>query len=313
MSGKRKLSGSSPANPSAPALPTSAPSHPPLKKRTLQSSNGAAPPPPTVGYGVSFGVSSEKSELELLQYQNQSLSRALKDRKEEVADLKSQLARYQAMEKTYNNTLSFVNHHWNALDENLQLVLARLDTRQVSEILAKEGRSNDIEAPEQNNKTFLQLLLRDEEEGDEDGKGKERDKGKGKEEEDEEAVIRSMRLRQRVDQALEGRMAASQQILVRVCDAVQREQDRNRELSQMLLQVAEKSQVERTILSENNSLRNREESMRGLLDKLQFDNKQLAKENNQCKTGWLQAERRARELTNTIEDLRSDLSTAPRS
>jgi predicted RNase H-like nuclease (RuvC/YqgF family) len=59
--------------------------------------------------------SSPQSELELLQYQNQSLSTLLKEKKEEISSLRTKLRTIEGKERESNNGIAFITQHWHSV------------------------------------------------------------------------------------------------------------------------------------------------------------------------------------------------------
>ncbi|ELR16638.1 zinc finger, C3HC4 type (RING finger) domain containing protein [Acanthamoeba castellanii str. Neff] len=303
---KRKLSASTPA----------ATSHPPPKKRSFQASGsgGGGATMAAVGYGVTFGAAGEKSELELLQYQNQSLSTLLKEKKEEISSLRTKLRTVEAKERESSNGLAYVTQHWSSLDENLHTVLATIEPATVDEILREESRR--VHPPE-DERSFLQMLLGDEGDlmNEEERKDIKKEKELGNEDEqeldEEEAEARDeeyqkLLLKQRIDPALERRSSFTKQILIRVCDALQKQKRRSDDLARRLQDAAS---LERVMVEESNGLREQVAGLDKLVAKLQHKNMELSRGYSSAKTGWVQAEQKIRVLTMDIEDFKADLST----
>ncbi len=91
-------------------------------------------------------------------------------------------------------------------------------------VLLAAGGSSFDEQP------FLGLLLKEEARG--------KDKADEMEEEDEDEELRKLRLKQRIDQGMEKRSSFTRHVLLRVCDALQRQKKRNDELTTVLQQSA---------------------------------------------------------------------------
>lgn len=267
-----------------------------------------------VGYGVTFGAAGEKSELELLQYQNQSLSTLLKEKKEEISSLRTKLRTIEAKERESGNGLAYVTQHWSSLDENLHTVLATIEPATVDEILREESRRPH---PPEDERSFLQMLLGDEGDlmNEEERKDIKKEKELGNEDEqeldEEEAEARDeeyqkLLLKQRIDPALERRSSFTKQILIRVCDALQKQKRRSDDLAKRLQDAAS---LERVMVEESNGLREQVAGLDKLVAKLQHKNMELSRGYSSAKTGWVQAEQKIRVLTMDIEDSKADLST----
>jgi chromosome segregation ATPase len=155
-------------------------------------------------------------------------------------------------------------------------------------------------------------LMNEEERNDGIKKEKELRDNEDEQELDEEEVeardaeYQKLQLKQRVEPALERRSSFTKQILIWVCDALQKQKQRSNELAKRLQDAAS---LERAVVEENKGLRGQVEGMEKLVAKLQHKNMEMSRGYSQAKTGWVQAEQKIRVLTMDIEDAKADLST----
>jgi len=294
MSNKRKLSASTP-------------SQPPPKKRSLVGNGG--PALATLGYGVTFGAGGEKSEIELLQYQNKSLSTLLKEKKDEISSLRTKLRASETREREANNGLAFVTQHWNSLDENLKTLLGIL----APSTIKKENFQESPAPPPGEERSFLQLLLGEESDfvkGTAELKEKERGEEEEEQLDEEEAQARDeeyqkLRLKQRIEPDLERRSSFTRHILESICQMFVKQKIANDELAKLLQGSAG---PETAAAEENKTLREKVSSLEKLVANLQRKNNQLCSESSEAKAGWIQAERKIKELSMDLEDAKADLS-----
>lgn len=122
--------------------PTSDNDEPPSKRST------AIYPPVNLGPISSL----EELDVKTLQFQNKKLWERIEVRRQAELELNEQIETLQAKQNATNATLSLVNRYWDQLDDNIKIILRRL---QISD---GEGDDNTQEDDDYKKKSFRKLL-----------------------------------------------------------------------------------------------------------------------------------------------------------
>lgn len=67
--------------------------------------------------------------------------------------------------------------------------------------------------------------------------------------------------------------------------------------------------VHQALADDNMALKKKVASLERMLDELQYQNDKLKKQNSQRRDGWIQAEKRAKEVNLELEDAKMDVSS----
>ncbi|KAL6058170.1 E3 ubiquitin-protein ligase BRE1B, variant 2 [Balamuthia mandrillaris] len=212
------------------------------------------------------------------------------------------------------------------LDEMLQLLLVRYGCDTSVEEIANKVK--DEKPPSEDKRSLLQLLLgekeenrkktlkEEEEEEEEEPQKTTKKRRRGKErmdvvaegeqgDKEKEEQVKELQLQQKVDHALEERIAFTKDVLIRLCDYSQATKEKNEEVYRSL---AEKA-ADAELAKENENLRNRMARLEENFEQLQFHLSMVTGKQSEYRDGWLQSEQRLREVSLECEDAKFELQS----
>ncbi|KAL6070266.1 E3 ubiquitin-protein ligase BRE1B [Balamuthia mandrillaris] len=301
-----------------------------MMKRKLAQSSPRPPKKAHNGFETEASGSNaplDANEEKLLKEQNKALYHALQAKNQEIASLKNQNKHLEERQAHFDNTLGLVKRKWDMLDEMLQLLLVRYGCDTSVEEIANKVK--DEKPPSEDKRSLLQLLLgekeenrkktlkeEEEEEEEEEPQKTTKKRRRGKErmdvvaegeqgDKEKEEQVKELQLQQKVDNALEERIAFTKDVLIRLCDYSQATKEKNEEVYRSL---AEKA-ADAELAKENESLRNRMARLEENFEQLQFHLSMVTGKQTEYRDGWLQSEQRLREVSLECEDAKFELQS----
>jgi len=235
-------------------------------------------------------------DIKLLLVQNSSLSRALQVKNNRIRELESKLSLSEKNEERFNCTLSLVKEQWDSLFDNVCFLSKKIaECEESKEDSVHKGVPNGEPSGEED---FISMVLGHKPWG----------SGKNKEKEEEEDEAQKLLLKQKVEEAFTERASSFTEILVRICNGIQKQKQKNEELHS-IIQNGDASKLREVVSADTRDLQTRIKTLEQSLDSLQFKNASLQEENARCKAGWVQAELNYKKKAEELDDVTSEVLT----
>ncbi|XP_024390952.1 E3 ubiquitin-protein ligase BRE1-like 2 [Physcomitrium patens] len=250
--------------------------------------------PPLKKPAITSVSDEKKADAGMLQFQNQKLAQQLDHQRSEISSLENRCCQLKGKQASYDDTLITVNRTWNLLEDDLELLAVRANAntnglRVLEPVPTNKDRAGPAVPPEE---TFLQRLL---------------DKGATESSNCEGSISLSA-----VEAGLASRKAATMKTMKYLLLAIETQRSKNDELAMSLQNIVSPHEAGRILEESNDELRMEITNIRGVMDLLQLNHKEMSAEIGIARDLQTKDQSDIKRLTGELEETAADLEMCRR-